>query len=440
MLNLTAGDVTVIAEIAARRTETAQQRDQMVHTLVRGFEKYGDEDLIRQCGGRENLFRQRSDWLVENMEYAGRKSEDVFASEQGRASLERTLRSINVAASHIPDLVQDITIKFWKHQLAEKYNPCKAPWGHFYKNAVRTCVYTFWSSRQRNVLEVASYKSATGEIRSSPTVALNQHRARSREGSEDLSLDPYEDAINQDPHCEIVLREFLQEFEEFLSQEKPFRSSLDRGCREVCVLLAPGIPSYRITEDKELHVRSKGGTNFRVEDPEEGESQSFLVPVSLLKDLKPGLTERDRKVRLNPNFDENSTPVRLERKPLDVYNLLIRGSQIEEIAQELRVGPSTAHNWVKRLEVLFAEYWTISDVIPDSLRWQGYEHYECPECSRYTPVSEAGDRCSCNTPFSKAERVIPLRVFPWDRVRGTADIKERERKYSSYMMVKTASI
>jgi DNA-directed RNA polymerase specialized sigma24 family protein len=437
MLQLLAEDVFVLAEIAAERSLNQEQREEVKAILIEGFERYGDETLVENFGSREKLFRERASWLIENFEKAGQSSAEAFGAEAGRNAIVRMLGSLNVPKKNVEDLADEIIFKFWRHRHAEKYNPLKAPWGHHVRNAVRTCVASFWSSRTRQPDEIG--------------ISINQVKPTLL-ADEDSSYEPYEkDQFTNRPENQAILHEFYTQFETFLSKEKPFRTTLYRGYREICYLLPPGIPEIQTSEPYKLFVRAKGRDSFRVVDPSWNNSQSLLVRIEKLQNLE--IPQSDGSIKLgktapNPQYSDQGSAERIERTPLDVYKLLIRGFQVTEIAKNLNVGDSTAHNWVRRLQELFAEYWLFSDMIPQNLKYLAIPVYRCPNCDSlseestcYHTVNKDGVEKVCGTSFQSMKKdIYRLNMFPWEPVRGNPDIKERADKYKAGMRTQVCSM
>jgi hypothetical protein len=176
-----------------------------------------------------------------------------------------------------------------------------------------------------------------------------------------------------------------------------------------------------------------------VVDPEWDSVRSVMVSVDKLKVYKttnPDGSVTETKFQSNPSYKELAEPLRIERTPYDVYKLLIRGMQVTEIATHLNVGESTAHNWVRRLEELFAEYWSLSDTIPEEKRQMAEPVYKCPKCGGF---SEEGEMCLliptgaeviCGESFRGVKKEIHrMNIFPWGPVRGNPDIKRRADQY-----------
>jgi len=493
MLVLTPEDLVVIEGLAKERTleEDEEQRREVQRILTEGFAQFGDDDLVEEHGSRETLFRRRADWLIENIDFAGRTSEEVFLSKKGRADIRRILRGLNIPSKEEDELVQSTGFKFWRHNHAEKYNPLKSPWGHHVKRAVRTCVASYWSSRERNPVETGfSY----------------QQYVPHHPGQEDeFGLEPYETEQDFFPEEKMILQEFFKQFQEFLKWEKPFRTTVRRGYKEYCMAAIPGEEGL-----KKAFVVAKGRNNFRVAPEGWPEGKTVLVPVGKIQNQSG--PEGEAKTVAIPQ-SEVSEEKRIERTALDVYSLLRKGYQVEEIAESLRVGNSTAHNWVRHLEDLFREFWTLTNMIPEELKYLAVPTYECSACGRIhhsfhasclkCQASMEGDRPKLVTiregsalfqkELSKAhlahqkgefqkeremyeqvlvrvrsakrsrgktltgdqsrdeslekilvslisEKKVRLDSYPWNKVRGTQDIATRAAKYKSGMTIQRCSI
>jgi hypothetical protein len=435
---LTAAEVRILAEIAAERSVNEKQREANLHLLIRGFERWADEKLMEQFPTPESLIRKRSDWLLENYDKADQTSADAFATEPGRNSILQMLRGLNVADRFLDELADIIIAKFWRHNHAEKYNPLKAPWGHHVRHAVKTCVASYWDQRSRNPLEVFQTVDENGDTVSKSCVHYNQVRAAS---DDEMSFEPYQVHQSVDsPESAAILKEFLDDFKLFLKWEKSFRTTVIKPAKDICILLAPGTPEYPVAMETPLCVRAKGRNNFRVSVPGEEGENSFLVPTNLLKDFPPSGNEPPQKTYANPEYAEGSNEKRVERTPLDVYDLLDRGYQVDEIAKELNVGPSTAHNWVRHLQDLFTTYWGMSEWIPHDLKKLSRPAYKCSSCSKIDEFEDETECQKCGTEFKPEDYAIHLDIFPWKPVRGTAGIQERAERYRKPAIAESCSM
>jgi hypothetical protein len=413
MIALTSEDLQLIQQLASERSSDPGQREELIRILTEGFSLHADEDLITTFGSRTNLFQRRVDWLIENHHYAGQTSEAAFMSDEGRLSIMRMVQSCKVPPRDQDDITADIVVKFWRHRHAEKFNPLRSPWSYHVRNSVKRCVAAFWNSRNRITTEKA--------------FAYQQHLPPA--SSDDFELEPYE--VEQDPSPDkvLVLEEFLSDWEEFLTSQKPFRSGHIRWNREICTLLPPGTSDIPTATPLNLYVVAKGRKNFRVCKEEWlDQGRSTLVDVNRLQDYQAP-NAQIRKFYQNPSFKDGSDSIKVERTPIAVYNLLRRGLQVEAIAQDMKVEPSTVYNWVRQLHELFRGFWLISNLIPDEVKHLAIPTYKCAKCRKTMHSFHENGCIRCGADMTGWEKKIRLDVYPWEPVRGTQDIADRAAKY-----------
>jgi hypothetical protein len=465
-MDLTPEDLVVIEQLASERTTTPVQFEEVKKKLVDGFTKFGKDNMISFLPTRADLFKGRADWLLENYHIIGKTSEEMFCSPEGIKHMEIMFRKFGVPQKDIDDEVQKAQIKFWRHKLAEKYNPLFAPWGYHISHALRTCFASYLASRSRNPV-------ATG-------FSYQQYSIPGDTESGDLELEPYE--LEQDllPEDKMIVREALADFEKFLENERPFRTKLFKGHKQLCTILPPGVKGLVIDEKLEAHVCVKGQKTYRVSPivtetttipalDKEGNpirvpllwdsGDTILVPVTQVENLRD-----------NPDYNASNEAVRIDRTPKDVYDLLINGLQVDEIAKALKVGESTAHNWARHIIELYELWWLQSSWIPENLKDLALPTHECPSCKkRHAELPEAqvrnaskfqsptgdyhwcvnpegsprsGNWClSCDTwDLSAIEAKVRITAHPWNPLKGTRDIQTRAAKYKTGMSVQHCSL
>lgn len=383
--------------------------DEVNGKLIEGFERFASPEILEKYfkNSVEKMIKDRLKWLYENIDKAGKRSEDVFASQEGRERILALLKRQNVPPKNLDLLADDIIFKFWRLNHAEKYNPILASWNHHVSNAVRTCVYSFWGRRSRQPDE-------TG-------VSINQERTQ-RISEEECHMEPFEkDQTDHAPENIAMFGEFMAEFEEFLTQEPLFRTIIFTGHKKYALL--------RVGESyKKVYLKTQGAKTYRICDEDTAESPSYLVSVDEFQKDATG------KITIFKNNRVPGKETRMERGPKDVYDLLMKGYQVDEIAKTLSVGNSTAHTWVRKLEELFSEYWELTDIVPEEKKHLAAKYYKCPTCGKMNtetkcdnPVNELE---TCGTDLSNVKWVIPfMKVFPWGIVRGSQEIKERADLY-----------
>lgn len=427
MIELENQDLEILSQLARERSSDEIHYQEVKQILIDGFSKFADQELIDFFGSREKLFARRVDWLLENYSYAGQDSATVFSSDSGRKNILRIVRSCGVPVKDIEDLVQDIVFKFWRHHHAEKYNPLKAPWSHHVRHSVKTCVNNFWAKRDRTPTD----KGFPFQQYSPPT------------DSDQLEIEPYSLEQDPTPDQKMVLEEFYREWEDYISLEKSFRTGVYRGYRELCTLIPPGVPQIPTLVPMNLYVVAKGKKNFRVTIPEwVSMNQSILVPVERLSPypVEGSLDTSTLRSFPNPEFRDGQEAQRYERTPLDVYHLLERGYQVDEIARELKIGPSTAHNWVRQIQEVFRRFWLTSNLIPESAKYLAVPTYYCSKCHKIMHSFHESGCVKCGISMVGWEKIIRLDAYPWPQVRGTKNISDRAAKYKQSMTIQRCSI
>ena len=95
-MDLTTEDVAVLKSIAKEYTEDEVELLSLEKRLIEWFTKFGTDELVTELGSRENLFRKRTEWLLENWEFAGKSSVEAFSSVEGTRHLRAILKSFGI--------------------------------------------------------------------------------------------------------------------------------------------------------------------------------------------------------------------------------------------------------------------------------------------------------------------------------------------------------
>lgn len=437
--------------LAGPITKSGEEADKVCGELVRGFEVYATEELIQGVEVatefstrevRESYFRTHAQRLLENLKYVGRRSEEVFIEEERH--IFNAFKRMGIPNKDLEDMTENAIVKFWMFKHAEKFNPLVSSWSHHLYLSLTRMVASYWEKRQRDPLALGfSFQQCEGSI--------------DAEG-EESSLEPYELDQGITPYQRMVVDEALGDFKFFLQKQKPYRRGLIGSYKECCVLLPPGTKECPLEKEVWAGLIRKSDANCRVEL----EGQRYLWPTMMLKDI-----------RKNDESDTDFTE-QIIRTPQVLYSLLMAGDQVDVIAKKLRVGPSTVHNWIRRLQELFQEWWFISPFIHVGSKWQarpvrrclscGEDHLELPPKIKQKGVqvlivkvlhwrkSVADDKEEsiqevevhwCDVCYGwSIDTIVPeiYLPYPWGVIRGTEDLQLRSAKYKPRMTLSLCSI
>lgn len=422
-MELSATDLAVLGRIAL---EIAGEGDGEVFRVLKlGFELYGEcvED-------REAYFKEKAKRLLENFRYAGKDSRIFY---EQREHLKNILRRLGVSLREVDEVVDSAIYKFFKFKYAEGYNPLRSSWGYYISIALRRIVASFFEKRRRDPVARGFY--------------YQQHELKG-EKNDGFLLELYE--VNQGGSVEekLMLKEVLEDFEEFLRKKRSFRTGVISRQRLVCTLLPPGVHGHKINGSVRAFFVRKGKDHHRVEFVD-GTSQ---------------LWESDKviDIKINPDFEGIRDEDRICRSRLAVYRFIMEeGAQVEELESYFKVGSSTVHAWIRHLEEDFKEWWLLSDAIPKSMKYLAKafrrccvckeEHILLPGVSTHLGVVERreGKELIWRAPHNGEVGVSVLGrwcdecfgcivdqqeekceiVFPWGNVRGSFDLVRRAEKY-----------
>jgi hypothetical protein len=447
MLVLTAQDQQTLRDLV--RAIDPDDTEKTLNTVIEGYTTYADDKMIT---GRDDdtpatveeraaFFDSNLQRLISNIHYAGKKSEVVFINS--RPHIYNTFKRLGIPPRDLEEMADAAIVKFWKFQHAEKYNPLTSAWNHHVYLALSRMAASYWERRQRDPLSLG--------------FAFQQFEAPNEGGSHELMLEPY--LVDQDPTPteKAILDETLQDFQDYLRVQPSYRTGVVGRHKDCCTLLPPGPLDHPITDPTLAYIVRKSDNNSRVE-LEDGTRP--LWPTAQIINIRP-----------NPHRDDVEG-VRINRTPLDLYNILMeRGVQVDELSVILRVGPSTAHNWVRRLEAQFQEWWCTSHRIPRSVRWMakpirkcpgcGYEHTELPDVStRLATQVEVDSNVHWTIPNADepAQEVtthwcdlcekwsldsVPETLdlpYPWGQIRGNQDLVERSARYKNKLVIQRCGI
>lgn len=451
-ITLTVEDVTFLQDILVPLATPADLPTAHGNLLL-GFSTYASEELIlgdtfvegrvSTHEERKPFFQQHANRLLTNIVYAGKDSATVFVGM--RQHIYNTFKRLGIPERDRDDITDIAIAKLWRFQHAEKYNPLRSAWKHHVYNALWRMSCSFYEKRQRDPLALG--------------FAFQQYDGASSSGGDDLQLEPYEIEQEMTPEQKMVVSETLEDFEVFLAKQDPYRTGVEGKHKEVCTVLPPGTKKLPITAPTRAFMVRKSGNNCRLE-LEDGSRP--LVPSTLIIDIRPN------------DVRETVEGKRIVRTPLALYKLLMtRGAQIEEVSSQLKVGDSTAHNWVRKLELMFQEWWKTAEAIHTTVRWMARPVRVCPGCkdahlelpakttrSGIKDTSQGVTLYRSPTPEDKA---VPIEVeaswcdechewtldaieesvdlpYPWGHVRGTHDLQERSAKYKPRLTIQKCSL
>jgi hypothetical protein len=438
MLTLQDSDFDVLTEIASKRTNTEAEKTKLLDLLKDGFSRFASEEDVLE--GREAFFRDKAEQLILNSAQVGKNSDIVFIESQDH--IANIFRRLGVPVSDVEDMVQKALTKLWRARAAEKYNPLKASWNHYLYTILERMKNSYFERKKRDPLAQAFY--------------FQQFKS-----PHDEEFRPEPSEIEGVLHTaeKMVLDETLMDFQVFLKKEKPTRDQPKQTTLMRCKVSPPSAEDWkstktRVTEVVEATLIREGKQCSRIELDN---GDRFLWD-------NRGISE----IRLVKVTKQETT----EKSFTLLYDLMMKGFQIEEIANKLKVGTSTAHNWVREMERLFCKWWKESDRIPATTKYMadpiitcprcGEEHFEQPEAtvqigrpikyrgtihyakSRKGIEGEPVSANWCTKCGSISLEAVESKVtvpFPWTKVRGTQDLKVKtDKARKKPMVVATCSI
>jgi len=448
-------DRIVIGQVAAQLCQP-EDLEESIKDLLTGFEQYASDALIigkAYIEGedppqvptqeqRDSFFQTNAKRLIANYKFAGKDSATVFTGM--RQHIYNTFKRLGIPERDRDEITDAAIVKMWQFNHAEKYNPIRSAWAHHVYLALYRMSSSFYEKRQRDPV-------AQG-------FSFQQYES-SQHAGEDLQLEPYELEQDLPPESKMMVAEALQDFEEFLKLQPPYRTGVVGNHKEVCTLVAPGTDAFPLTENMDVFMVRRSDNTCRVE-LEDGTRP--LVPTSIVTNVRPnesrGLTEGKR----------------IDRTPYGLYQLLMRsGAQVHDIALSLKVGDSTAHNWIRKLEEAFQQWWKETEHIHVTARWMARPVRICPSCGdahlelpakiiqlgilddstgvRIHRVLRDGeevatepieghwcDECMQCT-LDAVENKVQL-PYPWGHVRGTQELQERSARYKPKLIIQRCSL
>lgn len=421
--------------------------------LVHGFSTYASEELILGTefeegkvsthGQRQGFFQQFANRLLTNLVYAGKDSATVFVGM--RQHIYNTFKRLGIPERDRDDLTDGAIFKLWRFQHAEKYNPLRSAWKHHVYNSLWRMSCSYYEKRQRDPLALG--------------YAFQQYDGASTAGGDDLQLEPYEIEQDMTPEQKLIVGEALLDFEVYLAKQPAYRTGVEGKHKEICTLLAPGTKEVPVATFVMAYMVRKSDNNCRIE-MEDGDR--YLIPSTLITNIRPN------------NLREVAEGKRIIRTPLALFQLLMtRGAQIHEVSRQLKVGPSTAHNWVRKLEQMFQDWWKTADAIHTTARWMARPVRVCPGCQdahltmpekcTRSGIKDTTQGVTLYRSPTPADKAVPQEIegswcdecygwtldgveeqvnlpYPWGHIRGTHDLQERSAKYKPRLMIQKCSL
>jgi DNA-directed RNA polymerase specialized sigma24 family protein len=442
MLILTSEDQVVI-ELLARECSRDGEEAETIKVLVDGFSTYSEEAILelkkrkKTYVSREEFFRDRFGLLIENVGFAGQAFEQAFSSTAGRDLLCQLVRGVGVPVSDIEDIVQEISRKFWQAKWVERYNPLISSWRNFLLVPIRRYVNTYKSRRGKKV--------TTGAVPLDRDDERGNYRNTAASRLYELNEDDF-------PENNLIRQEVMEDWETYLRSQKPIRPFVRRDFDKMCTLIPPG--TSEIPTDEEVHLLFLRGGPYhsRVTTRELYEGGiTAMVPNEQLVDYITTdpvdhaqyvdevtgdfITQKDFP---NPNYDP-SVVIKEQRTWMDLYSLLMRDLQVEEIAHELKMAPPSIPARIQRLESLFRDFWLASNKIPRKSKNLAMKTYQCPRCRRLDIIER--EECSaCGTDMRVEVAEVRFSAYPWPKVYVTRETYERLGNRRQALVVQRGSL
>lgn len=412
---LTPESVTILESLAKECSREGEEAE-TTKTLIDGFSMYSEEaiDLLAKArktyDSWEEFYQDRYHLLLENIVFAGKTFEQAFSSKDDRDRLCQLVRSTGVPTSDIEDIVQEMSRKWWQSKWVERYNPLVSPWRNFLlkpiKNYVSTC-----NLRQ-------SRKVTTGAVPLDRDDERDDYGDTAASRLYDLSADEF-------PENNLIIQEVMEDWEIYLRSQKPIRTVVLRDFKKMCTLLPPGTPDIPTEEEKDIFFLQGGYYNSRVTTYELYDNNiTLMVPNEMLVDYITTvdhvqyvdevtgefITQKDFP---NPHYDP-SVAIREQRTWADLYDLLMQGLQVEEIARELKMAPPSVPARIQKLESLFRDFWLVSTKIEWESKISAAKTYLCPCCQRLDMIEREECRV-CGTDIRGEVAKVRFNAYPWNK-------------------------
>jgi DNA-directed RNA polymerase specialized sigma24 family protein len=389
---------------------------------------------------REEFFEDKYGSLLENIGFAGQTFEQAFSSNNGRDKLCQLVRGEGVPVSDVEDIVQEISRKFWQAGWVERYNPLISSWRNFLLVPIQRYVNTYKSRRSKKVTTSA--------------VPLDRDDERDDYGNSAASC-LYDLSEDEFPEDDLIRQEVMEDWEIYLRSQKPIRPVVRHVFERMCTLLPPGLlPDLPTEEEKDIFFLQGGHYNSRVTTHELYDNGICpMVPNYLLVDYITEdpvdhvqyvdevtgdfITQKDFP---NPNYNQ-SVVIKEQRTWGDLYDLLMRGLQVEEIARELRMAPPSVPARIQRLESLFRGFWLVSKKIPRESKILAAKTYRCPnpDCRKLDMIEREECRV-CGTDMRGEVAKVRFDAYPWPKARVTRETWDRLGNRRQALLVQRCSL
>jgi hypothetical protein len=326
------------------------------------------------------------------------------------------VRCTGISGDDVEDIVQEMSRKWWQAKWVERYNPLVSSWRNFLLKPIQRYVNTFKLRRSTKVLTGAMLLDTDWDERGGPAASYLY----------DLSQD-------ESPEDSLIRQEVMEDWERYLRSQKPIRTAMHRDFEKMCTLLPPGTVEIPTMVEMNVFYLQGGLLNSRVTTQELNDVGICpMVPNYLLVDyiaqdpidhvqyvdMFTGdfVTQKDFP---NPNYDP-SIVVKKQRTWMDLYNLLMGGFQVEEIARDLRMAPPSVPARIQRLESLFRDFWLVSTKVPRESKILATKTYRCPCCGKLDMVKRE-ECCACGTDMRTEVSEMRFNAYPWPKVYVTRE-------------------
>jgi hypothetical protein len=444
MLNLTPGDCAFI-ETLVKECSREGEEIETTALLIDGFSTYGEEAVLyfkrkkyrKRYASKKDFFRDTFRSLLENIGFAGHTFEQAFSSDNGRDLLCQLVRSTGVHNSDVEDIVQEISRKLWQAKLVERYNPLISSWRNFLLVPIQRYVRTYNLRRSTKVTTGALPLDTETELDDSGRTAAS------------CLYDPSQEEFLGD---NLVRQEILEDWERFLKSQEPIRLSMRNISAKMCTLIPPGTSDIPTEEEMDVFFLQGGYYRSRVTTRElwslgicptipneqlvDYISEDPVTRVQYIDPVTGDFVTQKHFPNLHP---DPSMVVKKHRTWMNFYKLIMRGLQIEEIARELKMASPSIPARIRKLELLFRNFWLISTKIPRESKILVVKTYRCPGCYQLDMTQQKECRV-CKTDMSAEVAEVRFNGYPWPKVYVSRETYERLGTRRQDMLVQRGSI
>ncbi|TXH19594.1 MAG: hypothetical protein E6R03_00355 [Hyphomicrobiaceae bacterium] len=326
-------DLTILEQIVRDLADDVEIREDLFRDLLQAFMRYASPSMVADYADRRSFFRDKAELFLENRKYAG-CLRTILSDPQETRTWKLFLKGRGVPEQDLDDVVSDLLRRFL---VKNAYNPLKASWGAY----------------SRTILTNAAidYFRAQGSRRSQQTCSLDAFLENAQ--GDDVAPHHPIDELNLSAENLAIATEFLEDFADSvraLSAYKPlFRTS---SYPLICLVSPPGLPNCPVEEPTRAWMLRCGAVTHPVTLDA---TRVYRFPVALVTEIQP-----------NPNHIPGEERVQVVYSPWDLYQWLLLGQRVDEIAAERDLSESTVYAWVGELEEHYCR-WLLScqDVDPE---------------------------------------------------------------------------